>query len=306
MGYDKGLAAKNFVNSLLPFLAEIVLQDGIYFTADFPDHPYSKILLQKMSADGYDQWASETREAILEREAIIQESTSEDRKYEAMLRTTEHTVRRVIDLEQRIDSLRAEFKLEFVNLKNMLFQSQQHPVDHNRISHIAPSLPAHAITPINLNASTFRSRFDVSPIPMFARSPIETNVIATITDNFPSTPNIPPCIHKTVKENMEYWMTHKYWQYLNRNNTSLQKLGWDKNTQHRFCKRRDIAMWVKKVAENRIHANLSWENDTDIFIQVATDLDDERGDKTVTNALREFKNESEQSWIIKRTSRKNK
>ncbi len=45
-----------------------------------------------MSADGYDQWASETREAILEREAIIQESTSEDRKYEAMLRTTEHTV----------------------------------------------------------------------------------------------------------------------------------------------------------------------------------------------------------------------
>ena len=263
-------------------------------------------ILQKMSADGYDQWASETREAILEREAIIQESTSEDRKYEAMLRTTEHMVRRVIDLEQRIDSLRAEFKLEFVNLKNMLFQSQQHPVDHNRISHIAPSLPAHAITPINLNASTFRSRFDVSPIPMFARSLIETNVIATITDNFPSTPNIPPCIHKTVKENMEYWMTHKYWQYLNRNNTSLQKLGWDKNTQHRFCKRRDIAMWVKKVAENRIHANLSWENDTDIFIQVATDLDDERGDKTVTNALREFKNESEQSWIIKRTSRKNK
>ncbi len=224
-GYDKGLAAKNFVNSLLPFLAEVVLQDGIYFTAEFPDHPYSKIVLQKMSADGYEQWASETREAILEREAIIQETASEDRKYEAMLRTTEHTVRKVIDLEQRIDSLRSEFKLEFANLKNMLLHSEQNPVHHTTISPIPPSMPVHAITPINLNASTFRSRFDVSPIPATARSPIEITATAMPAEKFPSTPNIPPCIHKTVKENMEYWMTHKYWQYLNRNNTSLQKLG---------------------------------------------------------------------------------
>ena len=103
---------------------------------------------------------------------------------------------------------------------------------------------------------------------------------------------------------MEYWLTHKYWKYLNRNNISFQKLGWDKVTQHRFCKQRDIALWVKLVAENNNDSELSWENDGEIFVETATILDEQRGEKTVMKALKEFKNNSEHSWMKKRKQRK--
>jgi hypothetical protein len=299
-GFDKGLAAKNFVNLLLPYLAEIVIQDGIYFTAAYPDHPYTKTLLQKMSPVGYEQWASDTREAIVQKEVIVQENANEDRRYEAMLRTSEHTVRKVTDLEQRIDALTSEF----LNLKNILLQSEQNRFHYHQISPNMASTNAHAISPINLNASLFRSTFDEAPLPTIARSPIDIAAMATPIETLPSTPNIPPCTHKTLKENMEYWLTHKYWKYLNRNNISFQKLGWDKVTQHRFCKRRDIALWVKLVAENNNDSELSWENDGEKFVETATILDEQRGEKTVMKALKEFKNNSEHSWMKKRKQRK--
>ncbi len=92
---------------------------------------------------------------------------------------------------------------------------------------------------------------------------------------------------------------------MNQNNISLQKLGWDKPTQHRFCKRRDIALWVKKVAENTTGAKLNWEHGSNIFIETAVILDEERGEKTVMKALKELKNDSEHSWMKKRKQRKN-
>ena len=50
--------------------------------------------------------------------------------------------------------------------------------------------------------------------------------------------------------------------------------------------------------------SLEWRTDSDIFIQLATIMDEERGNRTVLQALEEFKNESELSWKKKR--RKNK
>jgi hypothetical protein len=79
------MSAKSFVNTLLPFLAEIVIQDGIYLTSMYPEHPYSKMLLQKLQHLGYEQWAADTRAAVENREVTIQENANEDRRYEAML-----------------------------------------------------------------------------------------------------------------------------------------------------------------------------------------------------------------------------
>ena len=39
--------------------------------------------------------------------------------------------------------------------------------------------------------------------------------------------------------------------------------------------------------------SLEWRTDSDIFIQLATIMDEERGDKTVLQALEEFKNKSD-------------
>jgi hypothetical protein len=51
-GYDKGMAAKNFVNETLPFFTTIIIQDVIYFTSTNPNYPYSNILLTKLVNEG--------------------------------------------------------------------------------------------------------------------------------------------------------------------------------------------------------------------------------------------------------------
>jgi hypothetical protein len=77
-GYDKGKSARSFVNNLLPHLAQIVVQDGMYLTTTYPNHPYSKLLLQKMQNVGYEKWATDMRSMVQERELIYQESFNEE------------------------------------------------------------------------------------------------------------------------------------------------------------------------------------------------------------------------------------
>ena len=43
-GGDKSECAKTFLYEILPWLVEVLVQDGIYFTMDFPDHPLSHLL----------------------------------------------------------------------------------------------------------------------------------------------------------------------------------------------------------------------------------------------------------------------
>jgi hypothetical protein len=38
-----------------------------------------------LGPDGYETWASQTRDAVRERELIIEENLQEDRRYEAIL-----------------------------------------------------------------------------------------------------------------------------------------------------------------------------------------------------------------------------
>ncbi len=87
---------------------------------------------------------------------------------------------------------------------------------------------------------------------------------------------------------------------MDRNKVSLQALGWSGPMQHRYCKRRDIAIWVKLVGEKTLCMALDWTTDSDIFIQVATVMDEEHGGKTVLQALEDFKNGSDLSWKKRR------
>jgi hypothetical protein len=108
---------------------------------------------------------------------------------------------------------------------------------------------------------------------------------------------------------MEYWLEKCYWQYLDRQNMSLAALGWSSRLQHRFCKRKDIALWVKTIAEATLSDEdntftICWERDGSILLRVASVLDEERGNKTVRAALDEFKWNSDLSWIKKRSPKK--
>ena len=52
---DKSSCADDFLHQVLPFLVEVVVQCGIYFIEDFPQHPFGELLKQM---NGYEQWAS--------------------------------------------------------------------------------------------------------------------------------------------------------------------------------------------------------------------------------------------------------
>jgi hypothetical protein len=67
------------------------------------------LLLEKLGPDGYETWASQTRDAVRERELIIEENLQEDRRYV-----------KVTNLEIKIDCLTAEIK----ELKDLFFNKE--------------------------------------------------------------------------------------------------------------------------------------------------------------------------------------
>jgi hypothetical protein len=41
---DKSILCDKFLNYLLPYFVEVLVQDGVYFIRDFPDHPMAQYL----------------------------------------------------------------------------------------------------------------------------------------------------------------------------------------------------------------------------------------------------------------------
>jgi hypothetical protein len=278
---DNGMAARNFVNHLLPFLATIILQDGVYFTVSYPDHPYSTLLLHKMHGEGYEEWSARMRDLILEKEVIIQQNREENDKYAALLRTAEKSIQSMHSVEGRLH-----------DLTKLLINSQGASEGNARW---LPNDSANEAVRVTLDFSTVdgmsREAITVTP-PQKYSGPI-----------VPTLPIIPVSLHKTVVENMEYWIEKRLWMYLSRGKVSLKQLGWDGKTQFRYGKRRDVAMWVKTVAEN-VHGNTyDWLDNSDIIIEIAAILDEERGKDTVLTALQKFKDGSPLSWIKRRSKK---
>jgi hypothetical protein len=48
-GGDKSTCCHKFLHYILPYLVEVLVQDGVFFIRDFPDHPMSMYL--KVSRD---------------------------------------------------------------------------------------------------------------------------------------------------------------------------------------------------------------------------------------------------------------
>ena len=59
---DKSRASHNFLYHTLPFMANVVLQDGIYWVEEFPNHEVSLQLICKLP--GYLEWAQALQEKL--------------------------------------------------------------------------------------------------------------------------------------------------------------------------------------------------------------------------------------------------
>ena len=70
---DHSEAANNFLNEVLPFLATVIVQDGIYWIHQFPNHEASR-LLKNVLPPSYERWAATARQQAESRHAMLNET----------------------------------------------------------------------------------------------------------------------------------------------------------------------------------------------------------------------------------------
>ena len=68
---DTNEGSIGFIAAVIPTMAKIIFQDGIYWVRDFPIHPISQFLLSKFQ--GYDRWAIVARSECDRRQKDIEE-----------------------------------------------------------------------------------------------------------------------------------------------------------------------------------------------------------------------------------------
>ena len=67
---DPTCAAQNFLYQVVPYMTKVIVQDGIYFIKDFPDHPVSNLLKNKI--DSYETWAASACAEVQARENSVE------------------------------------------------------------------------------------------------------------------------------------------------------------------------------------------------------------------------------------------
>jgi hypothetical protein len=60
---DHSKTALNLLFGVLPFATKVVIQDGVFFIKDFPNHEVTKLLLKVMPPT-FERWAKGMREQI--------------------------------------------------------------------------------------------------------------------------------------------------------------------------------------------------------------------------------------------------
>jgi len=119
---DKGEAARNFLWKVLPYLSEVILQDGIYWIQDFPTHEVS---IRLKSIQGYEQWANEARIEIANR--------AESQSNAAIAQLS-------VSCQTAFNHLQNAQNEKFAELKNLILgvNQQVQVIERNQTAHVYP------------------------------------------------------------------------------------------------------------------------------------------------------------------------
>ena len=126
---DKSTFCSMFLDDLLPWLVEVVVQDGCYFTRDFPDHVISKLLRMKITA--YDRFALQCRRWVTEKEnsrqldQLTALNGASKASYEALQRQVDKLQADNHDLKEHVQRL--ENKID--GLENRLLDGMENKMD---------------------------------------------------------------------------------------------------------------------------------------------------------------------------------
>lgn len=133
---DKSNAAKNFLYEMLPFLALVVVQDGIFWLRDWPEHPISKFLLTVMPPT-YERWAAEKR-AEVEQVEVSRSDSAVATLNGAAQASYDRLARQNVDNGKKIDALSKSVQ----DLTNLLLQQRTASASLPAPTAVRPSLEA--------------------------------------------------------------------------------------------------------------------------------------------------------------------
>ena len=106
---EKTDAAQNFLYVLLPFLAKVIFQDGVYWVDKFPQHEVSRLLRGRMPPN-YERWAVSAREEVL---------AAQRRRDTSLIQTYNEAAQQAFThISQVINQLKEELKEKLTQIRN--------------------------------------------------------------------------------------------------------------------------------------------------------------------------------------------
>ena len=250
---DKSVAARNFLDELLPFLARVVLQDGIFFMHDFPRHLVSQYLRNLRNTNTtFERWANTQRHKL--NQALPPARTE-----------SEMILNAIIDLKADISEVKASVR----DIKEGT-GNENEQVSSPSLLDTASTRPNSISFNLNLqelvqNSSAHQSAisFNINMNPISNSANTITGSTATTTSNGPTEPastprtinntlrsestdsNVPKDFPKTVVELVNQ---HEVLGLVNFMNTKLT--GWSRTKKIPFLRRSYVYAMVKARADN--------------------------------------------------------
>ena len=157
---DKTRAAQNFLGETLPFLARVVVQDGIYWLRDFPDHEISR-QLRHIFPPSYEQWALEKRQAL--EQEVQNEGASQILNLNCAAQASYNQLRdqltaRTTNIEQQLQQLATQQQEMFDMIKSLMTMKATMPSGGTAIAVVPQPKPLRQVAQL-------RSTEYVPPIP---------------------------------------------------------------------------------------------------------------------------------------------
>ena len=239
---DHSVAAKNFLEETLPFLAVVALQDGIYWIKDYPNN--SAAIMLKNTFPNYESWALQARKEVVQQQADLEESRVSN--MEASTQAAFHVIRR--DMNSYHEEVREERKEAREMIKTMEQRAQNAEKERDNLlrqlygqriggsTAIPPSgtLPA-GMLPIAPHISpTHRRTIQV---------PTQGNALSNLRSSA-RLPEIPPKLPDTMFELLVQYQQAKLSSF-----ELAAKKDWPQPMKLRFSKRMYLYNQIRKRAQ---------------------------------------------------------
>jgi hypothetical protein len=278
---DPKCAAHNFLWEVLPFLARVIFQDGIFWIQEFPNHEASRLLLHVLP-DWYPSWAEEAR--IKVDELLKNRETSMIERMNQASQASFHAVQTSVQ-ETRVEVIEhVNFRIDRLeNKSNERHDRLERKVDM-LIGHVANSNKSdnQTITQLTHHKENPIARVSLSP-----NNADNNEVPRVMTTESPTSPElflIPP-VPKNFPESMVHLLqqhdTYDLGQYAH-----SDKRHWPKSIQMSFSRRLYLYQRIHDCASRMRNSQETFDEK---LLRAARQLDELRGGLSLTKYMSELK-----------------